>query len=241
MTVVRKATAAVEDAVARRRPKIGWYVVGVLTVVGLTLLTPWWGRRLDFFRVRRVEVRGTRFARPSAIVAGLAIDTTFSIWSNLDSLKARAERNPQVREARLSRRLPSTLVVSVDENLPIALVPSAGGFRVYDDEGRLLPIDPSLDGVDLPITPRADTAIFRLLGEIKAEVPEFYARISEVRRVGKAELLLQLVNVPVRAMVDVSSERLFELSSVEADLERRRLRPVELDLRFKDQVIVRLP
>lgn len=244
MTAARAARAAATPVVSTDAPlrrKLGWYVVGALVVVAVVLATPWWGRDLDFFRVRRVEVQGTRFARSSDIAARLAIDTTFSIWNDLDSLTARVEGHPQVREARLTRRLPSTLVVTVDENLPIALVPTANGFRAYDEEGRRLPMDPSRGGVDLPITPRADSAVFRVLGELKADVPEFYARISEIRRVGRDELYLQLVTVPVRAMLDLSSERLMELSSVEADLERRRLRPVELDLRFKDQVIARLP
>ena len=36
------------------------------------------------------------------------------------------EGHPQVRSARIERRLPSTLILTVDENLPIALVPAAG-------------------------------------------------------------------------------------------------------------------
>ena len=103
-------------------------------------------------------------------------------------------------------------------------------------------MDPSrIGGVDLPIVSRPDSVVFRLLGRVKDELPGFFARISEVRRDGKDEIILQLVTVPVRAMLDVSIDRFLELSSVEADLERRRLRPVELDLRFKDQVIARLP
>ena len=42
-------------------------------------------------------------------------------------------------------------------------------------------------------------------------------------------------------MLDLSTERLLQLSSVEADLAKRRLRAVELDLRYKDLVIARLP
>jgi cell division protein FtsQ len=215
--------------------------VALLLLVLVVLTTPWWGHDLAFFRVQQVEVRGTRFARASDIAARLDVDTTISIWQPLDSLKLLAESHPQVHRARLSRRLPSTIVVTVDENLPIALVPAAGGFKAYDDSARALPLDPARWGVDLPIVARADTAVFRLLGEIKAEMPEYYARISEVRRLGKDEVMLHLVDVPVRAMLDMRAERLLQLSSVEADLAKRHLRPVELDLRYKDLVIARLP
>ncbi len=218
-----------------------WYLLAAAVVAAGLLATPWWGRDLAFFRVQQVEVRGTRYARPADIAARLALDTTVSIWNDLDSLRVRAERHPQVHTARLSRRLPSTVVVTVDENLPVALVPAAGGFKAYDDSGRVLPMDPARWGVDLPIIPSADTAVLRLLGELKAEHPEFYGRISEARRVGRDEVTLQLVDVTVRAMLDMRADRLLQLSSVEADLTRRRLRPVELDLRYKDIVIARLP
>jgi cell division protein FtsQ len=229
------------NATPPRPRRLRWYLMAAGLVVAGLLATPWWGRDLAFFRVQQVEVRGTRYARPADIAARLALDTTVSIWNAVDSLRARAERHPQVHSARISRRLPSTLVVTVEENLPVALVPAAGGFKAYDDSARVLPLDPARWGVDLPIVPRADTAVFRLLGELKAEQPEFYARISEARRVGKDEILLQLVEVTVRAMLDLRADRMLQLSSVERDLARRRLRPVELDLRFKDIVIARLP
>lgn len=224
-----------------RRRRWGWYVVAALVIALVLFATPWWGHDLAFFRVQQVEVRGTRFARASDIAARLQLDTTLSIWDQFDTLRARAERHPQVRSARIERRLPSTLILTVDENLPIALVPAAGGFKAYDDSGRVLPLDPARWGVDLPIVPRADTAVFRLLGDMKAEMPEYYARVSEVRRVGKDEVVLQLVDVGVRAMLDMRAERLLQLSSVEADLAKRRLHAVELDLRYKDLVIARLP
>lgn len=231
------------DGAAARPPrrKWGWYVLALLAVAGGLVATPWWGRNLAFFRVQQVEVRGTRFARPADIAARLQVDTTFSIWSPFDSLRARVEAHPQVRAARIERRLPSTLIVTIDENLPIALVPAAAGFKAYDDSGRVLPLDPARWGVDLPIVPRVDTAVFRLLGDIKAEMPEYYARVSEARRVGKDEVQLDFVDVSVRAMLDMSADRLLQLSSVEADLAKRRLKAVELDLRYKDLVIARLP
>ncbi|HMN08629.1 MAG TPA: FtsQ-type POTRA domain-containing protein [Gemmatimonadaceae bacterium] len=224
-----------------RRIRLRWYLLGIVLAALAVGTMPWWGHDLAFFRVQQVEVRGTRYARPADIAARLEVDTTFSIWGNLDSLRVRAEAHPQVRSARISRRLPSTLVVTVEENLPIALVPGPSGFKVYDDSGRPLPLDPARWGVDLPIVPRADTALFRLLADVRAEWPEYYARVSEARRVGKDEVYLQLVDVGVRAMLDLSTDRLLQLSSVEADLAKRRLRPVELDLRYKDLVIARLP
>jgi cell division protein FtsQ len=102
-----------------------------------------------------------------------------------------------------------------------------------------MPLDPSRTPVDLPVLARRDTALLRLLAEIRVHDPAFFARVSEARRAGRDELVLELVTVPVRVRPDVSLDRLAQISSVERDLVRRGVRAVELDLRFRDQVIAR--
>ncbi|HSA57649.1 MAG TPA: FtsQ-type POTRA domain-containing protein [Gemmatimonadaceae bacterium] len=226
-----------------RRPRWGRR----LAALGLLLLagSPWWAppmlRRLDFFRVRHVEVRGARYTPAAEILARLDLDTTYSIWSDLDPLAGRAGAHPLVGSARVSRRFPGTLVVTLDERVPVAFTSTARGLQAYDAEGRALPLDASRTPVDLPIIPRRDTTLLRLLAEIRTADPALFARVSELRRVARNELVLQLVSVPVRLAPDVSLERLAQIFSVENDLARRGVRALELDLRFRDQVIARLP
>lgn len=233
------AELAPEGARPRRVRRIV-ALAGLIVTVG----SPWWGpavmRPMAFFRVKHVEVRGTRYASPAEIAKALAIDTARSLWDETDVLERRVRALPHVRDARISRHIPSTLVVTIEENVPIALVPSATGFRAFDEEGRALAIDPSRTPVDLPVIARRDTALLRLLGEVRGSDPSLFARISEVRRSGKDELVLVLVSVPVRAMADVTVDQLALIAPVEEDLSKRRARPDELDLRFKDQVIARI-
>lgn len=217
-----------------------------LVVGGLAVLatTPWWGPRLlaemSFFRLRRVQVVGARYVHADSIVALLGVDTTRSIWDETDELAARVRKHPQVSDVEIARRVPGTLIVTVTERVPVAFVPSARGLEPLDAAGRVLPIDPSRVNVDLPVLARRDTAVLRLLGELRERAPQLYGRVSAARRVGRGEIVLELGAVNVRAMDDVSIERLGDILPVEADLARRQARAVELDLRYRDQVIARV-
>lgn len=233
------------SALGVRLRGVRWWVWLALVSATLVLASsPWWARpalaELAFFRVRRVEVRGTRYLEAGPLVARMRIDTTYSIFNDLTPLEERVATHPQVRTAQIGRKLPGTLVLTVDETSPVAFVPSPNGLRAYDALGRALPLDPSRTAIDLPILARRDTMLLRLLQELRETEPALFARVNEVRRVGRDEVWLQFVSYAVRAMDDVSVERLREIVPVEADLVKRRARVAELDLRYKDQVIARL-
>ena len=226
------------------RPRRWWRVAALAAVVALVVSIPWWVppllSRMAFFRVRKVEIEGARYLAPDEVLGKLALDTTMSVWDDLDPLESRVAGHPQVRAARIDRRLPGTLVIHIDENLPVALVPAASGFQAIDAAGRTLPIDPSRTVVDLPIVPRADSALLGMLAALRDAEPRVFDRISEARRVGSSEVLFLLTNYPVRAMLDVSPRRLADIFPVEEDLARRNARIAELDLRYRDQVIARV-
>lgn len=224
----------------------------VLLVAALT--SPLWYRQalgsLDFFRVRRVEVTGARYASPDEIVSRLRIDSAASVWDDVAPLEERVRLHPSVREVRVVRRLPGTLVVEVTENPPVALVQTGGstgargGLVAVDQSGRTLPIDPSATDVDLPVLRVRDTVALRLLGEIREALPGLFARIGDVSRTARGDLAIRLTEPVARlvlAPADISIDRLAEIIPVEADLDRRKASAVELDLRYKDQVIARLP
>jgi cell division protein FtsQ len=232
------------------REPTGWPRYRVrLALLGIVLLlaagAPFWGplllRHLAFFRVRKVEIIGARYVSVGEIVDRLHVDTTVSIWDPTAPLAARLASHPQLQRVSVRRKLPGTLVVDIDENLPVALVPTTDGLRAYDARGTLLPIDLARTPIDAPIVPRRDVGLLRLLGVLRNEAPALYDRVSEVRIAGPDEVLFELSGTPVRAMRDVTPARLAEIESVEQDLTRRGLRAAEIDLRYRDQVIARLP
>jgi cell division protein FtsQ len=227
--------------VSRWRMALGAFALAVL------LAMPLWGPRalaqLAFFRVRKVEILGLRYTDPTELLARLRVDTSRSVWDPLPPIAARATAHPGVAAVEVTRRLPGTIVVNVTERRPVALVSSGTTMRAVDERGVLLPIDPSRTPVDAPVVSAAprDAAVYHLLGAMQREAPRLYSRLSSIRTTGGGEMLLQVADLTVRSMTSVTLARLSDIDPVERDLARRQLRAAELDLRYRDQVIARLP
>ncbi|MBW7935486.1 MAG: FtsQ-type POTRA domain-containing protein [Gemmatimonadaceae bacterium] len=235
------APTAPAESRFRRVARRALYVVGGVAVIALPFGVRALARHMAFFRARQVEIEGARYITPDQIVSRMRVDTAASIWDDSDVWEGRIAEHPQVREVRITRRLPGTLVVHITEVPPVALVPTGAGLTPYDAAGRPLPIDPTAVDVDLPVVAARDVAALRLLGDVRETIPQLFARISDVRRLPRGELALQVDSLNVLGARDLTASRLSDILPVERDLARRGRRAVELDLRYRDQVIARLP
>jgi cell division protein FtsQ len=95
--------------------------------------------------------------------------------------------------------------------------------------------------LDVPVATTADSTLLHLLDGLRKDAPQLYARVSHGERAGTEEMRFRLGGVTVRTTSDVTVARFKDILPVEADLSRNNLRAVELDLRFRDQVIARQP
>jgi len=233
--------AGAEAGWSKGRVRLALVGAGAILILGAPVWGPLLLRQMSFFRVRKVEIVGAHFVAVDDVLDRLHVDTTASVWDPTGPLIARLKTHPQLRSVKLTRRLPGTLVVEIQENLPVALVASDDGLHAYDARGTLLPIDLARTPIDAPILPRRDVGLLRFLGVLRNETPALYDRVSEVRITAPDEVILQLGGTPVRAMRDLTPARLAEIEPVESDLARRGLRAAEIDLRYRDQVIARLP
>jgi cell division protein FtsQ len=212
---------------------------------------------MAFFRIRKVEIRGAKYLSTNEIISRLRVDTLASLWDDLEPYRERVRNHPQVSDVKISRRLPATLVVTIRENPPVALIQTSSGLLPFDSLARQLPIDPARTTLDLPIVATGDPVLLKLVGAIRATEPQVFARIEEVKRTARDEILftfsrsadsVERVNISpavgralrVRVPVGLSADRFADIFPVETDLARRQLHVDELDLRYRDQVIARL-
>ena len=155
MAQVRRAAAAEERAALRSA------VDGLLRTAAAAALSAalsfaawhgWlWATRSEAFALRQVDFTGLVHGREPLLLRASGLRQGENLFRLDLSGAARAlEAQPWVASARLSRRLPGTVVVAVTEHRPAALV-RFGALYVLDEEGHIFKRAEADDGLDLPI------------------------------------------------------------------------------------------
>lgn len=206
---------------------------------------------LPGFEVRRVEVLGIELLEPKEVLCASGIRAGQSVWEDPARWEAALERHAVIEEASVARRLPGTLRVEIEEKEPVAYVPD-GILAPVTASGERLPLDPSRAPADLPIArgiedgevPPALLAEIERLSRID---PGLFAEVSEIRARDPegSILLLRHREADIVIPAGAQADRLVELRAVLADLEDRigtedSIEGVRVDLRFADQIVVRI-
>lgn len=237
---------------ARKR----WMRRGGFVAAFLIVAAAWtWGptalRDVEAFRVRQVEVVGTRFLEPYTVVRAAGLDRGASIFDNAASWRSGVRTLALIEDVRIRRFYPSRVVVEVRESEPVALV-SAGSLRPVDASGRLLELDPAGTALDLPVvtgvrvrgrrvaTGSATSAIATLAALVQRE-PDVADRVSQAALEGDA-LRLTFRDADPYALLPAAARgvEMTQLRLALADLAARgELGAVRtIDVRFRDQVVV---
>lgn len=216
-----------------------WLVLGAAAAAaGAWLGLPPVLRQLDFFRVRRIEVRGAEHLRPEAVAAGLQLDSAASVFDDLDQLAARLAAVHGIAEADVGRRFPGTLEVEIVEEAPVALAPGRKGLVVIAADAEPLPYDPAYSAPDLPVAFEADTAVAGLLARLRMTDRGLFEQIGAARR-RRDHIVLEVGGRRILVMPDASAEEIRAVMAVAQDLARTGRNYAELDGRFAGQVVVR--
>ena len=205
---------------------------------------------LQFFRAREYRVDGVRLLDEKQVLAVAAISPFASVFDDLTSIELRLEQHPLIRRAQVTAELPGTLVVTIEERIPVGFV--AGPLlEPVDRDGQVLPLDPVEHRLDLPILigAGADAALspsqLRVLAmevdRLAADDPTFLAAVSEMTIDDKGDATAVVSgDLLLRFRPPLSHLRLRDgLAALENAVSREPDQTVAvLDLRFEDQVVI---
>ncbi|MEW6076406.1 MAG: FtsQ-type POTRA domain-containing protein [Thermodesulfobacteriota bacterium] len=103
--------------------------------------------RSDCLRINDVQVKGLSLLDREAVVHRAGIATGMNIMAvNLSVARRRLQADPWIADVRISRVLPSTIVIDIREHTPLAILDWGGSFLINSHREvfkRLEPTDPS--------------------------------------------------------------------------------------------------
>lgn len=246
------------------RGRVARRVIKRCVLLGLVGLAGFHGVRLAdargwlaLFQIREVRVVGVRVANPNVLVAEAGLmGEVLHYWSPLGPYAERVERDPLIASARIRRRFPNRLTLDVTERRPVAFL-ALDRLTPVDSAGVVLPVSAFHAGWDAPVVRLAWPAgrlarsgrigsgpvgeLLIWLQAVERDLPALAREISSVELARSGTITLRLVHAEGTVLVasDTPVAKLALLDDVLRDLREKSLSYRQLDLRFKDQIVVR--
>ena len=198
------------------------------------------------FRVKSVDVQGIKRMDPRPVYE-IALDqkTTAMPLVDVTDIRKRLLEFGWVKDARVSRRFPDTLVIDIVERTPAALWQDEDRLTLIDAEGVVLDRVPVAQMPDLPLLiGRGANAQAVPLEQLLAKVPALKAQLVSAAWVGQRRWDLtfqsgETVALPEGATMASNALVRFARMDQSAGLLGRGI--VRFDLRIPGKMTVRLP
>ena len=233
------------------------------TVLAGTLLSGW-VKSLDIFLLKKAEVQGNRFVSKAEALKLAQLEYRKNIFKiDTKAIADKIKKHPLVKDARVSRRPPASIVIHVTEKQPLAVVkapklaPTASGLVAVDEGGQPLPkippallrgypviADVSLDHRERQGDPHL-AAILNFLRYVNTNEPSLYNDIAKISfsKNHHPGIYFQMKSQSITVYVGeadyhIKSARLLAAMSYLG--KKHQLSKVEyFDVRFKNQVVVK--
>lgn len=207
------------------------------------------------FAVTAVDVRGASRVSIDRIVEAADVPAGISLFRvNPDAIAARVVGLPEVRRAQVIRELPNRLAIVVEERRPFTLA-HGGRLHWIDEDGRTVGEERRAVAATVPlITGLSEDEIAAMRTAPGAKARSAITVIQALLRTGSAlteeiaeidvsrpegPVLFTMDGVEVRLGTEDWGDRLARLEGVLAQVARDDARVSVVDLRFRDQVVLR--
>ncbi len=195
------------------------------------------------FSIGRITVSGNNHLTEAQVAEALAIQPNTSIFAfDTDAARDRLLQNGWVREARVMRLLPTTLVVELEERAPFAVWREGGDSVVIDAAGRPLAEVQAVAFPSLPVVSGPGAAIpAKEIVDMVRGFPELAAHVRDIERVAGRRWDLQL-DTGLRAKLPAGYPKaaLSDLNEILTRNAAALYEISEIDLRLNSQFTLRL-
>lgn len=198
------------------------------------------------FEVRKVEVRGVeRMNEIDVYERVLGVRERAMPQVSLSELRASLMQLPYVRDARVSRQLPDTIVVDIVERQPHAVLRRADGLALIDETGHLLERISAADArKHLVISGKEAETRVQALASLLNSAPQLQEQVTQAEWVGKRRWNLTFATGQVLSLPQGEERsRAALMSFAKLDGTNRLLggRVAAFDMRNPDRIYLRVP
>lgn len=182
-----------------KRRAIFWqsffFVLIILLAVYVLLQSP-------LFLIKKIDVRGNSLLTSGELAGISGIETGVNIFkADLKKSEERVKTLPLVKDTDITRHYPGTVVITVHERIPVAMVTADGNFVELDNAGYYLRQGkvsaaglPVITGVPVqsagPGRPVEGKGLATALGVVESIPAELCAVLSEVHMAGNGSVVL---------------------------------------------------
>ena len=196
----------------------------------------------DFFMMERISVDGNRLLATEDVVAWSELSVGGNLFEcDLAAATERLRARPIIEQVLLRREPPETLVISLKEREPIALVNTPQGLRGLSRKGLLFPLPQTI--WDLPVVTGTDASqdLSPLAGFVEAlrvQDRTFWDDVSEIQVGSLLRAYLNGDDLEIRMSFEGVDHQVRNFKAYINAGAYRGLELAYLDLRYRDQVVV---
>ncbi len=239
-----------------RRTSATWLlalVIGVVVGFGFYRFAHYLVTESRMFTLQKIEVEGNRYVATDEILQKARIKMGTRLFQIApDSIVERVRQIPYFRGVSVSRMLPSTLIISVQERQPVAYLVDGRTYMV-DEEGKILLKKPGMNLEGLPLITglsvknllKDRTPLLKalaLVGQIRQVDADLFALISEIHIQYKQAPRFYLIRGGAEVVLGKQNywQRIYVLSELLSRPEIiNHLKDIRrIDLRFQNRVVV---
>ncbi len=234
--------------------RTGFVFLGITTSALLFLFAIEWAKKQSLFAFEDIIVEGNHFVSANEIRQLAKIDSKHRLFEiDLKAVAQRVEKHQLIKEAKVSRRLPGSIVIKAFERQPIAIFAGARPIAI-DDEGKLLTKLSLKQAGKCPLITDVDysgklsdhpemMSILDFLRFARNHQENLYGQISKIFYSQNHGICFYLAQSKIKVVLgdEDFAQRTSNFFTVWNHLEKqRKLTSVEyFDLRFKQQVIIK--
>ncbi len=199
------------------------------------------------FEVKKLAVSGLKRVEENEVIARAGFEVGTNVFRvNLDEMRLRIEELQWVRNALVERVLPDQIIIKVIEREPVGLARIRGEVYQFDIEARILEPDgtappslPILDGLR-PEDTKGNLPKVEAYRKVLEELGE--TSLSEVHVNDMSEVTVVSASDPVIVNLGTTEfrSRWIKYLQLKPQIQQQYPFAVRVDLRFKNQVIVRM-